>query len=296
MTPLGSIIIAAYDEEAVIGRTLALLSDVVRDGIARVVVVCNGCSDRTADIARSYPGVAVLEISQPSKTAALRAGDRVVGTGPRIYLDADVELTSRAAGETLRTLAAGKVAGRPPRRFDTRGADWVVRRWYAVRERLSSIEKTLWGAGCYALSEEGRARFHEFPEVIADDLIIDSLFHAEEVTIVPTDPVVIYTPRRTLDLLRVLRRRYRSMRPEHMGPGGELNLASCQQKSPGLGVDAPISPGQRKQLRELRSLVRHEPRCIVDVGVYVVVVIVARTWASFGAAPRWDRDNSSRSL
>ena len=201
----------------------------------------------------------------------------MAGPGPRIYLDADVEMTGRAAVATLRALTDGALAGRPPRRFETARAHWLVRRWYDVRGRLPAIAETLWGSGCYGLSVEGRSRFAEFPEVVADDLFIDSLFATDEVTIVATDPVVVHTPLRPRDLIMILRRRYRTQEPRWVetGPG-------------------PLSPGQRSQMHDLAALVRGEPTRIGDVVVYAAVIVLARVRARFGPAPRWERDTSSR--
>lgn len=297
MTAVGSIIIAAHNEQSVIGRSLRLLEDVVSDGSLDVIVVCNGCSDATAEVARGFPGVRVLELPDPSKTEAIRAGEQVAGPGPRIYLDADVELTGRAALATARALHQGVIAGRPPHRFDTREASWVVRRWYAVRERLPSIQTALWGAGCYALSVGGRARFGEFPEVIADDLVIDRLFDPDEVTIVATDPVVVRTPRRTADLLRILRRSYRSQHPAAVAAHrpGDVRQHHLTPSHPSTTLSrGPLSRGQRGQLQDLGVLVRQEPWRVGDVVLYASVVTWARIGARVRRAPRWERDDSSR--
>lgn len=276
-TPLGTVIIAAHNEEAVITRGLVHLAALAEQGVVDVIVVCNGCQDRTADLAREFAGVQVCELSVASKTAALREGDRLARPGPRIYLDADVELTGRAAVDTLHALAAGAMAGRPPARFETARAGFLVRRWFAVRSRLPSISTALWGAGCYGLSETGRARFGEFPEVVADDLFIDSLFTDDEVSIVATDPVVVHTPRALADLVRILRRSYRTQTSDRTAPEG-----------------AVLSPSQRGQVKDLRMLLRREPGRLLDVGVYVAVIALSRARARLGPAPRWERDISSR--
>lgn len=275
--PLGSIVIAAHNEETVLGRTLAHFTGVLADGLVEVVVVCNGCSDRTAEVARGFRGVRVLELERPSKTAALREGDRVAVAGPRIYLDADVELTGRAAVATLRALADGALAGRPRHTFDAGKASWPVRRWYAVREQLPSTSRALWGAGCYGLSEQGRARFGEFPEVLGDDVYIDSLFTADEVTIIPTDPVIVRTPRTVGDLVRTKTRSYRSQ-------------ASVVER----GAALTMSRGQREQSRDLWTLVRTRPSILVDVSVYVCVLAVSRLRARRSSPVGWERDLSSR--
>lgn len=274
---LGSIIIAAHNEESVIARVLGHVADLAEQGVVDVLVVCNGCQDRTADIARGFPGVRVLELTQPSKAAALRAGERVAGSGPRIYLDADVELTGRAAVATLEALRDGALAGRPPRRFETDRAGRLVRRWYRIRADLPSVSRALWGAGCYALSPEGRSRFEEFPDVEADDLFIHSLFTPGEITIVGTDPVVVRTPRTLGDLLKIRRRAYRTQLPTR---GGDRPVA--------------LSAGQQEQARELRHLVATDPRRLPDALVYASVIVLARIWARFGRARGWERDSSSR--
>ncbi|UUT34490.1 hypothetical protein [Microbacterium elymi] len=164
------------------------------------------------------------------------------------------------------------------KRFDTRRAGWAVRRWYRIRHALPSISSALWGAGCYALSERGRQRFGEFPDLVSDDLFVDSLFSPEEVTIVDTDPVVVTAPRRLADLLRILRRSYRTQR-------------EVSDRNDGL------SEGQRGQLADIRVLLRREPALIIDVFVYVVVIGCARFSARTSrSAQRWERDRSSREL
>ncbi len=274
----GTIIVAAHDEEAVIGRTLDALTEVAAGGDIRVVVVSNGSTDRTAEVARAHPGVVVAELAVASKAAALREGDRLAGPGPRIYLDADIVLTSRAAVDVVDALGSGAIAGRPPHVFDTNRADWVVRSWYRVRQDLPSIASALWGAGCYAMSEAGRARFGEFPDVVSDDLFVDSWFSRDEVAIVGTDPVVVTTPRRTRDLVRILRRSY---------------ATQAEVAAAGSG----LSTGQRGQLRDIRALLARSPRRIGDVVVYVTVVGWSRLRARRRTGgDRWERDTSSRGL
>lgn len=275
----GTIIIAAHNEASVIGRTLDALAEVARRDDVSVVVACNGCTDETAALARARQGVTVIDLPEPSKTAALRAGDARAGAGARIYLDADIVLTSRAAADVLHALAEGTVAGRPPHRFDVAGADRTVRRWYRVREQLPSISSALWGAGCYALSEQARARFAEFPDLVSDDLFIDSQFRPDEVSIIDTDPVVVTAPRKLADLLRIMQRSYRTQREV-------LDLSSAP---------LTLSSGQRGQARDLLDLMRRSPTAVPDVAVYVAVVAFAHLRARrAGAETRWERDLSSR--
>ena len=62
----------------------------------------------------------------------------------------------------------------------------------------------LFGRGVVALSAEGRGRFGRFPDVVADDLFLDSLFTAAEKREVGSVSARVAAPRRVRDLLRSL--------------------------------------------------------------------------------------------
>ncbi|HOQ87625.1 MAG TPA: glycosyltransferase, partial [Phycisphaerae bacterium] len=71
-----SIIIPAHNEETVIARCIRAIITGAAPGELEVIVACNGCTDRTAEIAREFGDpVRVLEIKTPSKVAALNAAD-----------------------------------------------------------------------------------------------------------------------------------------------------------------------------------------------------------------------------
>src|SRR3954470_20527395 len=109
---VGSVLIPAHNESAVIARCLHNLFQGIDADDLEVVVVCNGCQDDTAAVARTcgHP-LEVIDLAVASKTAALRAGDRLLRTFPRLYVDADVVLPGRAALRVLKHLARdGSVA------------------------------------------------------------------------------------------------------------------------------------------------------------------------------------------
>ena len=99
--PQGSVIIPAHNEAAVIARTLAPLAPLAAAGQLEVIVACNGCTDHTAAIARGFDGVTVLELGQSSKAAALNAGDAAASHWPRLYLDADVQISPAPCAPSL---------------------------------------------------------------------------------------------------------------------------------------------------------------------------------------------------
>ena len=275
----GSIVIPAHNEAGVIRRCLDALYSGGDLSRVEVIVACNGCTDDTAAVARAteHP-VRVLETTTASKAAALRMADSACAEFPRIYLDADIVLTGRAAIAVLRRLdTADVVAGRPPIRYDAARSSWPVRSYYRARARVPALMGSLWGAGVYAMSGAARARFDEFPDMVGDDLYVDSLYRRDEIVIVDTDPVVVNVPRRLRSLLTILRRTYR-------GNAEQQHLAST-------AVSAPTSSSAvaKQVVATARS-----PRSAADAIMYLVIATSARVLAAARPAPRWERDDSSR--
>jgi hypothetical protein len=274
----GAVIVPAYNEAAVIKRTLAPLSGVAVDGIIELIVVCNGCTDDTAEVARSVPGARVLELEQGSKPAALNAGDEAATLWPRLYLDADIQISAKAVLAVLDRLTQGDVlAARPTCRYDTDGASALVRRFYRARTRLPRHKLAMWGAGAYGLSAKGHQRLGVFPMITADDGYVDTRFEADEKTVVATDPAVVTTPADTKSLLAILRRCHRGkteMSIERVG-----SKSSTQDTS----LDSAVAI-----VRTIRG-----PQSAVDAAVYIVLAS-AKRWA-VRKAHVWERDESSRS-
>lgn len=282
---LGSVIIPAHNEAAVIRRCLDSLLSGFLPSELDVVVACNGCSDSTADIARSsgHP-VRVIEMEMASKPAALRAAEEIVTAFPRLYLDADVILTATSARRVLERLRVGPaLAGRPPISYDTRRSAPLVRSYYRARTRVPAVMCSLWGAGIYGLSEAGRARFGRYPDVIAEDLFVDQHFRRSEIEIVDTSPVLVSVPRRTTDLFRILRRTYQ---------GNAENRAL----KPGYEETVPL-PHRSTTMSTVGNLARAAaatPGNVADALTYSAIAASARLTLALVPPTQWERDNSSR--
>jgi glycosyltransferase involved in cell wall biosynthesis len=275
---VGSVVIPAYNEAEVIGRGLNRLFDSLGAGVD-VVVVCNGCTDGTAEVVRAAGHrLTVIELDVASKVEALRAADEFVTALPRVYLDADVLVSGSAIRAVLEHLSRpGAVAARPPIVYDTSSSSWVVRRFYRARAQIPAVMGSLWGAGMYALSAEGRGRFDQFPLLVADDLFVDRLFRADEIDLVDTTPVVVVASATASGLLATFQRTFRGNRVI-----GE--------------VAATERPGTRATVRDLLRLARRGPAEFVDAAVYAAVVIWARglAWRHPRASRVWERDDTSR--
>jgi len=278
--PQFSVVIPAHDEATVIGRCLASFVGDLARGEAEVVVVANGCTDRTAEIARGFAGVSVLELSEASKTAALNAGDGAATSFPRVFLDADIDVSA----DTLRHLAGAlrgpaATVGAPRATLDLAGCSAAVRAFYRVHARLPYMAEGMTGTGVYALSRAGRARFDRFPDLTADDLFVQRLFAPTERVVLP-DGFTVHVPR-TLAALVAVRTRVAA---------GNRQLAHARPEEDSFRSSTG-STG-----RALVDLVRASPRELVPAAVYVGVTALSRGRARShrNAHAGWRRDQTSR--
>ena len=110
-----SIVVPAHNESSVIARTLSTWSGDPDLRELDVVVVCNGCTDDTAELARRFgPMVHVVETEVASKTHAMNLGDHAARTFPRIYVDADIVIAPDAIRALKRRLERGDVLAVAP--------------------------------------------------------------------------------------------------------------------------------------------------------------------------------------
>ncbi len=185
------------------------------------MVVCNGCSDDTAEIARSFRGpVRVIETEVASKTHALNLGDSAANGFPRIYMDADVAVSLDGLRKVAAVLQVGSHLAAAPRPVDVflPETSWWVHAYYRFWGELPYIQEGMIAAGVYALSKQGRERFDEFPDVIADDGYVRLLFEPHERVQVADATSSVVAPTSVSQLLKIrtrsrlghlqLRRRY----------------------------------------------------------------------------------------
>jgi glycosyltransferase involved in cell wall biosynthesis len=275
MVPV-SVVIPAHNEEAVIARCLTTLTAGALPSEVAVVVVCNGCEDRTASIARtSYPEATVVELAVASKSAALNAGDEHASRFPRIYLDADIELPIAALRETARALTdPGTLCAAPTPEFEMDGRPALIRHYYDVWKQLPYLSDDMVGTGVYGLSERGRARFDAFPDLTADDQFVLQQFDRSERRALRGQHFVVHTPTTLRGLLAIRRRAYRGVT--------ELGGSGLARHEPATGSG-----------RQLLALAR-EPRNVPAVATYVAISLYAKASARLGRGPRWERDESAR--
>jgi hypothetical protein len=287
-----SVVIPAYNEANGIERCLrALLADGVPDLV--VVVVPNACRDDTAARARAVPvppgtQVIVVETAQGGKTNALNLGERTLREQgldrfPRLFLDGDIELAPGSLG-ALFAAAGGtepRVVAATPR-FDTDGCSLAVRLFYAAEERNPyHLEGAPNGSGTYCVNAAGRARWREFPDVIADDGFVERQFAAGERSTVAAASARVRVPRS----VRALR-----------GIAARKRLGTRQ-----LDAVAPAPAGTRRPAGTLRAMCARmlpDPRLWPALAVFVAFRalerIERRLVARERGQARWKHDESSR--
>lgn len=200
-----SIIIPAHNEARVLGQCLTELSKGLRPDEMEVLVICNGCTDGTAQVARACGShVHLIETPVASKVHALNLGDDAARGFPRFYVDADVRLRGDAVRRIADILKDGRyLAAAPSMCMDFSGSSWPVRAFYQVWSQLGYTQEGFMGVGVYALSEAGRQRLDRFPDVLGDDAYIRMLFAPSERVAVPECQSVVKAPGSVRDLIKI---------------------------------------------------------------------------------------------
>lgn len=275
------IIIPAHNEASVIGQTIkGLLLQVGDDD--QVIVVCNGCNDDTAGVARHFePRVTVLETEVPSKTNALNLGDSQARSFPRIYLDADVILGEGALTKIVRALESGRwLAVSPDPVMNLDGVSWAVRAYYDIWLSLPYCRSGMIGAGVYALSEAGRTRFGDFPSVIADDGYVRAMFRESERGRVEGSQSIVRAPKTLYWLVKIMAR-------------SRLGGMELEANFPGL-----LANEAKDYSGALRGMIANPlnwPKVLVYLYVNLMSRILAKRRLKNLAQYRWEKDLSSRS-
>ncbi len=278
-------IIPAHNEAGVIEATLSSLLDGAEPGEFAIYVVCNGCADNTAELARRFAGVGVVEVSAASKSGALNEGDRRAGeVFPRIYLDADVVTSAESLRRVVDALDGPDARAAAPRLVvKTEGRPLIVRGFYHVFVRLPWVTKNLVGSGFYALSCAGRRRFESFPELINDDQMVRSLFSDDERISIRDAVFTVEAPWSTLSLIRAKARVIT----------GVTELGARERAA---------APDLRKKRGGSLPLLRLmlDPRNWLPLCSYAFVRISARVimygWRFRGQGPEWNQDRTTRTI
>jgi glycosyltransferase involved in cell wall biosynthesis len=271
MMRLGTILIPAWNEAAVIGQSLARLE---AEGVTRffeVIVIANGCHDDTAVRAQAaMPEVRVIETPVAGKTHALNLGQTQALRGlPLICLDCDLGTgLADLIALTVPLHEGGAEATCGTMEVDAAGANAVVRAWYRAWLLNPYFAHGKFG-GLFALSPSAVDRLFPLPDVVADDEYLRRSFAPGQIAYVPTSRFTAKAPRDLASLMRVRTRSLRGSRA--LGRNSEPDGA-----------------------RRMLQAAFRKPARWGDMVVFAAVQLAVRLNLARAKAPRWERDNSTR--
>jgi glycosyltransferase involved in cell wall biosynthesis len=204
---MATIIVPAHNESTVISTCLESIVD--QEGVDDVIVVCNGCSDNTAAVVRErFPRVHCLDVPVASKTNALNVAEakaKELGmVFPLFYLDADTRLGPNAIRIIEEALASSSVLlAAPTPVIDTSQSSWLVKQYYKAWLSLPYVQEGVIATCSYVLTERGRKRFDEFPDVISDDGFVRGHFRSSEISNVAKAEIYIRAPKDLRSLIKI---------------------------------------------------------------------------------------------
>ncbi|WPZ30463.1 glycosyltransferase [Sulfitobacter sp. OXR-159] len=189
-----SVLIPAHNEADWLPACLdALCATDPVAGPVEVIVVANGCTDDTAELARRKApafeargwALRVLELAQGSKLGALNAGEAAARGAVLVYLDADVLVSPPLLAQLAEALAedAPRYASGMPQ--VTTSGDWVTRHYTRFWQTTGFMTHGVPGFGVFAMNRTGRGRWGDWPDIISDDTFARLNFRPEERIAVP---------------------------------------------------------------------------------------------------------------
>lgn len=142
-----SIIVPAYNEELLLPATLGALKDAVTAlGLpAEIIVVDDGSTDRTADIARAL-GASVVPVALRHIAGARNAGGRTACGDLLVFVDADTIVPADVLRGAVEAYEAGAVGGGAGVRYAVNDPRWAV---VVTAIVVWVLRRATWAAGCF---------------------------------------------------------------------------------------------------------------------------------------------------
>jgi glycosyltransferase involved in cell wall biosynthesis len=151
--PVVSIIIPAHNEEALLGATLEALGTAAADleDPSEIIVVDDGSTDRTAEIARAH-GARVVWVDVRQIAGARNAGAREAAGTWLIFVDADTVVPSRILRAAVAALRGGAAGGGSAAVFEPGAPRWAHR---AIALAAWIMRTANLAPGCFFFAERG---------------------------------------------------------------------------------------------------------------------------------------------
>ena len=142
-----SIIVPARNEETLLGATLRTLaaSAAALEDPYEIIVVDDGSTDRTAEIARSR-GARVVAVNVRHIAAARNAGAREARGDLLVFIDADTQVPDTVLRHAVDAWRAGAVGGGAMAVFDAGTPRWAAA---MIAATCWFMRRVRWAAGCF---------------------------------------------------------------------------------------------------------------------------------------------------
>ena len=277
-----AIVIPAHNEANVIRRCLASVLQSANQGEFAITVVCNGCTDDTAAIVRRYfPRVAVIETAVASKTHALNLADSGQKIYPRIYLDADLEVTTSSLRSLIEPLLNKEALVSCGKMYVyTQSSSYAVKAFYSIWQHNQYLSSGKFG-GIFAISEKGVERLGAFPDVTNDDEYVKQLFESHERAHVDNCVFQMSAPHNLSGLVKI---RTRAIR-------GTVELQKLGYASRNSSAAGSLTKVVKKVLVQPSLWFPLVIYIAISMWVRVKVLLVGKY-----SSRTWERDESSREL
>lgn len=277
---MASIIIPAHNEAAVIERCLDSLIE--QKNISQIIVACNGCTDNTADIVKQNYGhlsnLICLDIEKPSKTNALNEAEKYIVDFPVFYIDADTKLSDNAISVISQKMQEQHIhLSAPTPIINTEHSSWLVKQYYKIWQSLPYIKAGVIATCSFVVSQKGRQRFENFPDVINDDGYIRCQFKANEISNIDGSEIYIQAPKDIFSLIKIkTRARLGNMQLNR------LNLCTY--------------PAEKAYASSMKSKLFSKDFIATIVYYSIAIVIRFRAARQYSKINQytWEKDNSSR--
>lgn len=275
--PKISLIIPAHNEETVIGRCLNTLNNLSCLNEVEIIVVCNGCTDNTAAVARTtVPWATVLDEKTPGKVNALNVGITHAVADVFAFLDSDLEIEGEQIVRLCHHLhqRADKLGACGRMHLETTHSNWLVSQYYRAWQLGPYFNNGKFG-GFFVLKREMMEKLFPLPTLTNDDEFIRRSIPVGGILY---DPAVCFTAQAPRTVRALLSVNLRILR-------GNRQLAS-------MGLPSGLATGSTILKKGLSN-----PRLWVGVAIYVFISAWGRLRMiiqSEQSGDQWERDDTSR--
>jgi hypothetical protein len=162
--------------------------------------------------------------------------------------------------------------------MDLSNSSWGVKAFYDIWLNLPYCKEGMIGSGVYALSEQGRKKFQDFPLIIADDGYIRCLFTGDQRPLSLKCYATVSAPQNLLSLIKISTR-------------SRLGGYELREKFPELLAN------ETKDYKNASMSFLLNVKQWAKIGVYIGVNNVTRIRAKSQVKHKfnqWERDESSR--